>query len=331
MYVYSMLEDGINTKLEQRLGIAVKPILEGRPATSIIVRKNSKGGVDSPVAYITDPGRTIVIAGMNNDAGMDFAESAAEQGVPEENIFFAPLSLKDLVAKVKETLSVKTKQEPETPANTNEPEMDWGPSSIRVKTIAVTGFRGGVGKSTVATSLADHYRSNGEVVAIIDLGSPPTVYRHFGLKELTGEPKNGFILLKGRVDIFVPEAPYYDFSAETLVKAINDLKKEYRRVIIDYPSEPRQSHLDVSIDCPVIVIDHDMVLSIKEGINGICVYNKAVPEVPVDVVVDIIRGEPVVIKMDIECCIAALVSGETAYQSSGAIAEGIGNLAAKIG
>lgn len=379
MYVYSMLDGGTNAKLEQRLGVAVKPKKEGTPSVSIIVRKNSSGGVDSPVAYIMDPGKTIVIAGISNDAGMGFAEAAAEQGVPEVNIFFAPISLKDLVEKIKEIIpsggpqeetltTQKQEAEPEVesepvtePEQKNyteqeqesftEPEQSFEETPVikdeagesdgdigwaaslknRVKTVAVVGFRGGVGKSTVAASLADHYRGNGEVVAIVDLGSPPTTYRHFGFSELTGEARDGFIVLKGRVDIFVPEVPVYDLPGEILVKVVNELKKEYRRVIIDYPSEPRQSHLDVSIDCPVIVVDHDMVLSVKDGVDGVYVYNKAVPEVPKDVVADLLHGDPVVIKMDIEYCIAALVSGETAYQSSGIVAEGIGNLAARIG
>jgi hypothetical protein len=371
MYVYSMLDGGTNAKLEQRLGVAVKPKKEGTPSASIIVRKNSSGGVDSPVAYIMDPGKTIVIAGQSNDAGMDFAEAAADQGVPEDNIYFAPISLKDLVVKIRDIMPAggsqeeplttqeqkaepevesepvtEQEQEPftepkqsfkETPVikgEAGEPdgEIGWAASlKNRVKTVAVVGFRGGVGKSTVAASLADHYRGNGEVVAIVDLGSPPTTYRHFGFTELIGEARDGFIVLKGRVDIFVPEVPVYDLPGEILVKVVNELKKEYRRVIIDYPSEPRQSHLDVSIDCPVIVVDHDMVLSVKDGVDGVYVYNKAVPEVPKDVVADFLHGDPVVIKMDIEDCIAALVAGETAYQSSGIVAEGIGNLAARIG
>ncbi len=325
MYVYSMLTHGINTKLEQRLGIAVKSELEGFPSVSIIVRKSISGGVSNPVEHITDPSKTVVIAGTNNDAGMDFAIAASEAGVPEENIFFSPISARDLIVKIKEIL-------PSENPGLSRPLQDTQLSQERVKTIAVVGFRGGVGKSTIAASLADHYRGNGEVVAIVDLGSPPVVYRHFGFKELDGETVNDFIVLKGEVDIFVPKVSVYDFPGEALVKTVDRLKKEYRRVIIDYSSEPKQGHLDdISIDCLVVVVDHDMVLSVKGGIEGICVYNKAVPEVPAEVVTDIIRNEPVVIKMDIECCIAALVSGETAYRSSGAIAEGIGNLAFKIG
>lgn len=326
MYIYSMLNAEVNEKLAKRLNIPVKNEKDGTPALTIIAIRED---VDSPEPYITNLKKTIVIAGRNDEEGWTFAEKAEKAGLTEAQVFFIPVKLKELA----ETISQMIEGEEEATE-----DASWSTDSVpggRVKTIAVAGLRGGVGRSTITASLADYFRGIGEKVAIVDLGSPPVMNYHFGM-EAGSETRDKMVVLKGDVDVFIPEQGVWDYPADLLQKIISELSLQYRRVIIDLPSEPRQQHMEaINTDCLVVVFDYDMILSAKPaaGVEGaIFVYNKAVPDVSAQVAESILGDvEPIVIKMDIEGCNAALVDNKPAYVYSETVAEGIGQLAAKIG
>jgi len=334
LYIYSQLDNKTNAKLSTRLGVDVKQAIDDNtPAVTVLVRRNANGGIDNPIDYILNPKKTLIIAGVNDDAGMAFAETAASAGVPESHIFFIPLSLKELSQTIERLLTV-VEDEDDDMINDTWSGNPLVSSESRIKKIAVVGFRGGVGRSTIATSLADHYSGNGEAVAILDLGSPAATYKHFGVEE-PSEARDGLVVIKSKLDIYIPECAAYNYPADMLKKVVNELKSQYRRVIVDLSAEPPDGQIEViSPDSTVVVVDYDMVLTAKPAANieGIFVYNRAVPEVSEEIVAGVLGGiEPVVIKMDIEGCMAALVSGEPAYHTSEAVAEGIGQLAAKIG
>ncbi len=318
MYILSQLDKKTNTKLSARLGIPVKQAGDGVAMATVLVRKNALGGIDEPAAFISNPRKTIVIAGMNDDAGMTFAESAANAGVPESQILFIPLSIKALAGQISKLIS-----EPDEDDDIIN-EVAWSePAPVpvenaRIKKIVIAGFRGGVGRSMIASSLADYYSFNSEKVAVVDLGSPPTLTRYFGIEQEPVGQKNGLDVFKSKLDIYVPHCSVSVYPNDALKKAIEELKIQYRRVIVDLSSEPRTDHIEaINPDSTILVIDYDMVLSLPpNGAQGLLVYNKAVPEVSEEIVSGILGSEMVVINMDIEGCIAALVSGKPAYHTS---------------
>lgn len=322
-----MLNAEVNEKLAARLNIPVKSKKDGEPSFTVIV-KSSQGGIENPTPYITNPKKTVVIAGKNDEEGWAFAEEAEKAGLGEEQIFFMPVKLKELVEAISRLME----------ADGGNEDISWSTDTVnetRAKTIAVAGLRGGVGRSTVAASLADYFKGIGEKVAIIDLGSPPVTNMHFGI-EAADETRDGMVVLKGDVDIYVPETGVWDYPSDNLQKIVSELNLQYRRVIIDLPPEPRHQHMEaINPDCLVVVFDYDMILSAKPAAavqGGIFVYNKAVPEVSQLLAASILGDvEPIVIKMDIEGCNAALSDNKPAYVYSEAVAQGIGQLAAKIG
>lgn len=342
MYIYAPKFDVFSDKLSSLTGIEFSPSKNNSeaPSATLIVRINKKGGVDKAAPYITAPQKTLVIAGIDDERGMAFAEEALTLGVPEANIMFATagqgINLQAIAERLQELIKPSNQEIEE---NNWEDGFTWDESPIinapqvnRIKTVAIVGYRGGTGKTTVAMSLAVHFADIGEKVAVLDLGSPPAAFRYTSGET---EEQDTFKIINSFCDIYIPIKPVWYITAESVAKVIEELRLKYRRVIIDYPAEPVPGHIEaVNADRTVVVVDPDIVQAVEPAAvlkgRAIFLYNKAIPETDTDLVTAFI-GEPlVVIKNDHDGCQAALAAREPAYRKSEVVARGIGELAAEI-
>ncbi|GBF35464.1 hypothetical protein DCCM_4593 [Desulfocucumis palustris] len=332
MYIYAPDFDKFSQRLSRLTGLQCSSEPQGPPAATLIVRANKTGGVAEPGKYITDPATTLVIAGFDSPAGMDFAQEAMAAGVPESSILFVPggsgLSFEFIAGQILNLIDPGR----ESPA----PEEGFIPETSRagrVKVIAVLGFRGGVGRTTVATSLAIHYTDIGERVALLDLGAPPASYRYTGAEI---QEQEGFKCAQGQFgDIYMPAGHLWELTPGELEQVLGQLKNNYRRVLVDMPSQvPGEGLGALKPDRTVVVMDHDIVQSVEPAAElrgqAVFVYNRYIPATARDLVTGYV-GEPlIVIKDDPEGCQAALVAKEPAYRTSEDIARGIGEVAARI-
>jgi hypothetical protein len=343
--VYTPQTDKFSKMLSTLTGFEVGPEEPGQAqALTLIIRRHKDiGGVDEPCDYITDPAKTIVIAGADNSQGQSFAYKAADQGVPKNNIFLIPRAAGIDLIKIAARLTEMALTLPSEGPSIGAPDIPE-PSQPQAITIAVVKYRGGTGSTSVAMSLAIHFADIGDRVAVIDLGSPPAAHRHCS----GGGPKEtdcGMRVTESFCDIFVPKSfcdiysplcPVWELPVDTLTGMINKLKTEYDRLIIDFSAEPLKDHLDAAApDKVVIVMDPDIEQTVATAAEfkdpAIFVYNRAIPLVSAKIISDLIGTNPVIIPEDAEGCQAALTSREPAYRTSESMATGIGELAAAIG
>lgn len=319
----------LNDILAANTGYEVVNELVGPVDATLIFRRTKAGGVDDPAPYITNPKTTLVIAGKDTEAGIRFAEAALNAGVSEENIIILSgnqqLYPDDVAKKIKELVSVGilafSWEEAEEVAPSPSPT-----SSGRVKTISVTGYRGGVGRTTFSASLAFHFAAFGERISLLDLGSPPALRKHLTVKET--EKLSGFTALYSEYcTLYLPDVPVWLVDCDQIAELVDKLKKEFRRVIIDFPAEiPPGLYEAVNPDLEITVMDSDIEQTVKpiQNKNGLLVYNKESPEFPVELVESILSTHPLAINYDEIGCQAALLSGVPAYDQSETIAECIG-------
>ncbi len=334
MYIYTPMFDRFNNKLAQLTGIncSAERFKGEQPTATLIVRKNSMGGVNDPSQYITDPNRCLVIPGTDNEAGFNFADIAISLGVPEDNLLFIPAGQKISIQQIAEKLMQIVNNAPAD----NELQSDyWGEIKAvqRIKVISFIGSRGGVGRTTIAMSLAAHYREINQTVAVLDLGSPAAAYRHTGLSL---EMQDGLRFLQSPFcDVFAPVGSVWNTAPEIINQLVSELRAKYRRVIVDLPAEIPEGILKaVNSEKVIAVMDYDIPQAVEPLIElneqAIFVYNKAVPEVDIEVVRAFVGSDIIMIRCDIDGCQAGLSSGEPAYHKSDVIAQGIGELAAVI-
>lgn len=336
MYVYTpgINVDRINRKLSEATGLVFssEPIAGDYLALTLIFRKNALGGVDDPLPYISDPLRTVVIPGHDNEQGFAFADAAVAAGVPEDNLLFIPagrgLSIQQMAQKITQIIT-------EHPVNTMQEKPGYSNQgdAKRIKVIAVIGGRGGVGRTTITLSLASHYTDIKQTVAILDLGSPPAAYRHAGV-EL--QEQEGFRFAQSPYcDIYAPPGPVWEFPTETIAQLINELRAKYRRVIVDFPTEIVAGHFEaINPDRVVVVMDPDVMQTVEPFAElkgqALFVYNKAVPDVDVTVINAFVGESLIIIENDIDGCQAGLTEGTPAYRTSETVARGIGELAGEL-
>ncbi|SFR07035.1 cellulose synthase operon protein YhjQ/BcsQ [Desulfoscipio geothermicus] len=339
MKLFSMLPQKFTDRIANETGLTLTENYKEPGIISIVIRKNKTGGIDDPTEYLVTPQNCIVIAGTPDKTGIAFSNRATKAGVPEDNIFLLPagqrLSVNAIIEKI---LSIQQN----ILANDNDEDVfifedeeeSAGPAPVtnRIKVIAVRGFRGGVGTTTITTSLAMLLHENGGKIAVVDLGIPPNAKHHCGNPQF--DKKDGFLLAQTEYwDLYVPPAPVWKLNSDKIGPLIDILRKEYRWVVVDFSPQPDYKHIQsVEADKTVVVIDSDVVQSIEPAAikNALFVYNKAIPDIGTEIVEDILGQNVITIKTDFEGCYAALASGEPAYKKSETIAMGMGKLAAKI-
>lgn len=179
------------------------------------------------------PETTILIT--EADKQLEHIEQMIKQGVKEENIIIIPpgekISLRTLKAKLlqlKETLKQHTEVKDS-------------------QQIAVLGFKGGVGRTTLATALTAYYASCGEKTAIVDAGIPPSTVYYMEKPKLI-EKSNYKYAQTIRGDIYVP-----DTQCSELIK---ELKNKYHKIIIDYSTQkPERQILTEQV---IVIVDYDL-------------------------------------------------------------------------
>lgn len=332
--IYSLLPEVLNTRLSELIEQSIATDPEGTTGVVLICR-NKYGGVDNPIPYINNPDRTIVIAGPPSEEGRQFADKALAKGVPETNVFFIPAGTQIDLGRIAACIRAFPKEKTE-PAGITQPTGDpwaddpWAesplvpekpkiypqsdvfpqtdvPASNRIKVLGVIGFRGGTGRTTIAASLAAHYSDIGEKVALIDLGKPRALERH-----IKNEP----------IDLY------------TNVNNLEELKLKYRRIIIDFSADGSAEEINaLAPDKLVVVVDSDLVQTVEPaiGIQGVYVYNRAIPEVDHILISSLLGSDLIIIEPDLSGCYAALAESVPAYRKSSIIANGIGEIAASIG
>ncbi len=350
MKLYSMLPEKYSQKIAHKVGLPLVGDYAADDVISIIVRKNPACGVDDPTEYINNPKAAIVVAGIPDKTGEEFCNKAVQAGVPETNIFVLPpkqpLSPKQLVDKVKEVYESLLSQQEEAADDTEDvmfldfesEEQEPQATGQRIKVVAVRGFRGGVGATTIAASLAGYFSDLGGKVAVVDLGIPPNVRYH--TPEVKYEKKEGFLLSQcEQWDLYALPMPVWMLKAENLSQLIENLRKEYRWIVVDFAPQPDREHVNaVRPDVTVAVMDSDVTQSVeplqkqtaKIDNPVVYVYNKVVPDVPVDIMESILNSSVVTIKTDISGCSAGLTGSVPAYRQSEVLAEGIGRIAGSI-
>jgi len=348
--LYSMLPEKYSRQIANKVGLQLTDEYTRDDVISIIVRKNPACGVDDPTEYIKNPNAAIVVAGTPDKTGEEFFNKAVQAGVPDNNIFVLPpkqpLSPKQLVEKVKEVHDRILSQQQEEPVDDEDAmfldfeseKQESQATSQRIKVVAVRGFRGGVGTTTIATSLAGYFCDLGGKVAVIDLGMPPNVKYH--TPDVKFERKEVFLLSQcEQWDLYTLPMPVWLLKPEDLSQLVENLRKEYRWTVVDFSPQPDREHVNaVRPDITVAIMDHDVTQSVeplqkqtaKMDTPVVYVYNKVVPDVPIDVIESIINGPVVTIKPDVSGCSAGLTSSMPAYRYSEVLAKGIGHIAGSI-
>lgn len=352
MNIYSTLPEQITGKLLALLGEEYKTCQNSDQADIVIlIRKSRFGGVESPAPHIKNPQATIIIAGTPDPSGEKFAAEAVNVRVPEENIYFLPkgqsLSLKlltdkivEISASLKSVSSVESDEEWVPAFDDDIPNMSLPKQERRkiTRTIAFLSYKGGVGRTTLATSLLAHYQDTGERSCLLDLSWPSTAGYHIGVS--SHEEKDNFMFYRTPYGNLVkPKMPIYTIGVLPITELISVLRKEYRRVLIDLPTYPPAELVKaMRIEKTVVLVNHDIVQvveptanKLKDRANHIFVYNRVIPEVEPEMVsayLDNIQVE--IIPSDIDGCTSALAAGKPAHQASKEIARVIGTLAAII-
>lgn len=338
MKLYSMLPEEVTQKIASKTGLTITDDNKGDSIITILIRKNKHGGVTDPTEYITNPSTTIVIPLFPDETGFVFRDKALNAGVPEDNIFFLAEGQGLSVNRIVETIE-NIKQNILDANNEDvlffEPleEQEETKTTKRVRVIAVRGFRGGVGTTTIATSLAVHYAEIGGKIAVVDMGIPANVKFHCKVGEF--QEKDDFLMASSNYcDLYKPNKPVWQVDAETISNLVNILRKEYRWVIMDFSPAPDKKLLKaIQPDRTIVVMDSDIFQSVepaKKTKGALFVYNKAIPDIEPELIKAIVQDEIITIKTDFAGCSAALADETPAYNKSEVITTAIGKLASKI-
>lgn len=352
MNIYSTLPEQVTGKLLAQLNEDCKICNSSSQADiAILIRKSGFGGIDTPTLHIKNPLATIIIAGTPDLNGEKFADEAVNCGVPEGNIFFLPkgqvLSLKILTDKMAEILSKLNPTESEKLDEEWVPLFEDDTPSITAlnqerrkitHVIACLSYKGGVGRTTIATSLLAHYQDTGEQSCLLDLSWPSTSSYHIMANSY--EEKNNVLICKTKYGALVmPKVPIYRLGVSSTVELINMLRNEYRRVLIDLPTYPSIELVQaIGANKTIVFVNHDITQVVEptahiltNRTNHIFVYNRTIPEVEPEMVSAYLNNINVeIIPTDMGSCIAALAAGQPANLVSKEIAKAIGRLAAII-
>jgi len=334
--LYTNLPDKTTAKIagETSLEIATNP--KSSDTINIIIRTKN---MDDPTELIYHPKNCIIIAGTPSEAVLAFSEKAEQAGVPPENIYLMPINngipIKTLSQKISE-LQSRLMANQTTQVQEEENDIiyldDEETPTNKVKVITVRGYRGGVGTTTIVASLAAILHDNGGKVAILDLGIPPNIKNYSEKPKF--EKKDGFkVAVCECWDLYQPLVPAWQTEPGNVVALLENLRKEYRWVVVDFSPQPDKEHIAaIKPDKIVIVMDSDIIQSVEPAAktDATFIYNKVMPDIELDLIKGIL-GQPVIlIKSDYEGCYAALASGSPANRKSEDIAVAMGKLAAKI-
>jgi hypothetical protein len=346
MRVYSTYKKSINGELASCTGFTVSRDL---PADIYLIAREPKK-LEDPAKYIKNPKTTLIVAGRDNAKGVKFGKIAKSCGVPEENIILVPEGVNFTINTLAEGLkrvaeTAETTEEPLLEALLEEEESCLEPvaeeeslpkkerpaTRKKSKIITFYGYKGGLGKTTFATALAAHFKDIGERVALIDLNTPPCAGYHFGIFP-EGDGKNGFNFTETPYgDLYIPAEPYWSHPA---LDEIMNLRMDYGRIIVVYPPQPGAMLEGIKSDRVVIMVNSDMVQVVEPtahiNVNGIYIYNLAMPDIEQELVSEILGKEVVSAEPDPDGCQAALASGEPANRKSENITKAVGQLAALL-
>lgn len=340
MKLYSTLPEKITAKLAASAGLEIAGDHTGQDTISIIIRKSKSGGVDDPTAFIAHPSNCIVIAGTPDDTGQAFSEAAEQAGVPAENIYLLPagqgLSVKVLIDKVielQQQLAKKPNEAEDDDIIFLDDDEAPPPAQSRDRVIAVRGYRGGVGATTIATSLAALLHDNGGKIALLDLGIPQNAKYHSGTFKTV--KKDGFLMAETELwDLYISPVPVFRLEEAPLTNLIEILRKEYRWVVVDLSPQPDNKHIKaITADKTVVVVDSDILQSVEPASkekDALFVYNKVIPDIGADLIEDILSRTVITVKTDFDGCYAALAAGVPANRFSEEMAVAMGKLASQI-
>lgn len=322
MKVYSNLPESINEALEAASGISFS-----KDAGQADVFLHLYSYSEKP--KIKDPATTIIVAPAGEPGSMDYVSEAAGLGVSEDSIFIVPpgqrisvRALKDKLVQLKIKFDISLEETPAKP--------------VRTVTIPVLGFKGGVGRTVLATALTFHYANCGEKVALVDLGNPPsTVY--YMAKPPLAEGSGYKYARTIRGDIYVPD------PAVQPKELLDKLGNQYDRIILDCPSGEYCSAISRPF-VNILLIDYDLrTLEItseilnKTGLENYLLVANRIPRVYTGtygaVVADVLGVKPdLEIQADAPGCQSVLETYGPVNDDRGSeiIAARIGELAVQI-
>ncbi|MEW5954643.1 MAG: hypothetical protein AB1815_13130 [Bacillota bacterium] len=240
MKVYSNLPDSINEALEAASGIS---FTGDAGQADVFLHLYSYG--EKP--KIEDPATIIIVAPAGEPGAMDYVGEAAGLGVSEDSIFIVPpgqrisvRALKDKLVQLKSRFDISHDEETLV-------------KPTQTVTIPVLGFKGGVGRTVLATALTFHYANCGEKVALVDLGDPPsTVY--YMAKPPLAEGSGYKYARTVRGDIYVPD------PAIQPAALLDKLRNQYDRIILDCPPSGTNNFCS-AINRPfvnILLVDYDL-------------------------------------------------------------------------
>jgi hypothetical protein len=281
--------------------------------------KNPVGSATDIAGDIVNPKTTVVVAGIPNYESIAFAEEAAKNGVPEQNIIFTAtrgITISDIQPLIKSIIVPPETKKKSEPSHSIQPSIQFPREEKKIvkisKVISVVGCKGGVGRTTFAASLVAHYASVSEKAILLDASLP-----HNGKYHITNATAGDVI--------------------EGLANPSEELKVGYRRIVVDV--DPAFEDMK-TLEKVVVIVDADTVQSLeptvdimkREGVKPcVVVYNRTRAEVPKEIVEASFVGVKVIaVEDDFAGCRAALAAGIPASMKSKAIAKAIGEIAAII-
>jgi hypothetical protein len=188
--------------------------------------------------------------------------------------------------------------------------------------VAVLGGAGGAGRTSLAASLAAHFRESGEAAAVLDLGSPPAAGRH----------------LRGSgVPVAAPGGGARGLGLAEVAALAGSLEGS-RWVFVDFPAEFPEEWWEALAPHAAVVVTgpcfEDAVqaaeLVRRRGVPWFAVYMRAVPEAPPEACSALLgRLDAVVPEAPLDA-LSARAAGEPLAARNAAAAEAVGRLAAAL-
>jgi len=323
MKMFSNLPDQVAKKLVQVTGIETTDNQE--EATFFIYLFDE----ETP-PKVKDPMTTIMVA-WESEKIPSIVESLIELGVNDKNIFIVPRDQKISIRAIKERLN-QIKQYVETIKLSQENTHKNGNNKSSI--IKIVGFKGGLGRTMLATALTCYYSNCGEKVALIDLGEPPSSIYYMSKPPLAEKPGYSYAqTVLG--DLYFPETD--------IEQLVSKLEEGYDKIIIDYPTSLPEAFFNVP-GLTIIMIDYDLrTLELtreqlaKHELDSFLLVANRIPRVYTGtysvVVLDILGTRPhIEIQADAEGCQSVLdrYSPVNDDQGSEIIAARVGQLATII-
>lgn len=307
MKLFITLEDSIADNIASYLQ-AQKTLSPEQADISIIFFTNPAGGIDNPTPYIKRPKTTGVIAGPPTENSKKFASIAESTGVASENILFTAsdgVSIEDIKALYDKLVLAVPTPVTATPFI----KFDNPNKIVKVpKIIGVISCKGGVGVTTYACCLVEHYNNVSEKAVLLDTCNPSNSKYHMTSNNTVGN-----------------------------LNDLEDLHASYRRIVLDMPIS--DINCDI-LDAFIWIVDADVIQCIEPSANiikslpkkpRVIVYNRQRLEVPVDLIKSILPDLPVIaVEDDYISCMAALSAQAPASVKSEIIADAVGKISALI-